>query len=157
MSIRWTKDVIRFLTIHFYSLKLYLTKNFFSEKKRQGINSNIHYSMLLRLISIINLLSLVAAQNSTSCIQSWQSRGPNNIEPASPMQAIGNGAISATFMPKNSTTLFLGSVNGGVWKTTNFFATPAPHYIPTTDMNLCQSVGTLAGSLTDPNFIAYGQ
>ncbi|CAF4368869.1 unnamed protein product, partial [Rotaria magnacalcarata] len=48
-------------------------------------------------------------------------------------------------------------VNEGVCKTTNFLETPAPHHVPTTDMNLCQSVGTLAGSLTDQNLIAYGQ
>ncbi len=113
--------------------------------------------MFFLVVSIISLLSSTTAQNSTSCIQSWQSRGPNNVDPVSAIKPIGIGAISATFMPANSTTLFLGSVNGGVWKTTNFFATPAPHYVPTTDTNSCQSVGTLAGSLTDPNFIAYGQ
>ena len=113
--------------------------------------------MFFLVISLACLLFLTAAQNSTSCIQSWQSRGPNNIEPVSALSPNGIGAISSTFMPINSTTLFLGSVNGGVWKTTNFLATPAPHYIPTTDTNLCQSVGTLAGSLTDPNFIAYGE
>jgi hypothetical protein len=111
----------------------------------------------LLVVSLSSLFPLIATQNSTSCIQSWQSRGPNNIDPVSAIQPIGVGAISSTFMPINSTTLFLGSVNGGVWKTTNFLASPAPHYIPTTDTNLCQSVGTLAGSLTDPNFIAYGQ
>ncbi len=111
----------------------------------------------LLAVLLTSSLPLIRAQNSTNCIQSWQSRGPNNIDPVGAIQPIGIGAISSTFMPINSTTLFLGSVNGGVWKTTNFLATPAPHYIPTTDTNLCQSVGTLAGSLTDPNFIAYGQ
>jgi hypothetical protein len=114
----------------------------------------LHHSFI---VSLISLLSLITGQNSTSCLQSWQSRGPNNIDPVDPLNPNGIGAVSATFMPINSTTLFLGSVNGGVWKTSNFLATPQPHYIPTTDMNLCQSVGTLAGSLTDPNFIAYGE
>jgi hypothetical protein len=106
---------------------------------------------------LTSLLFLTTGQNPTSCIQPWQSRGPNNIDPVNPMVADGIGAVSQTFMPPNSATLFLGSVNGGVWKTTNFFATPQPNYIPLSDMNLCQSVSTLAGSLTDPNFIAYGK
>ncbi len=113
--------------------------------------------MFFLTVLLTNLLFLTTGQNRTSCLQSWQSRGPNNIDPVSPMNPVGIGAISSTFLPVNSTTLFLGSVNGGVWKTTNFLGTPAPHYIPTSDANLCQSVGTLAGSLTDPNFIAYGQ
>ncbi|CAF1366796.1 unnamed protein product [Didymodactylos carnosus] len=66
-------------------------------------------------------------------------------------------AISKTLIPIIITTLFLGSVNGRVWKTTHFHATPALHYTPTTDMNLPQFVGTLVDLSTDPNLIAYGQ
>ncbi|CAF1377395.1 unnamed protein product [Rotaria sp. Silwood1] len=88
-------------------------------------------------------------------MKSWQSRGPNNIDPVLRMDPTGTGAASAVFMRANSKILFLGSVNGGVWRTNNFDSR-APHYIPLTDKNLCQSVSTLAGSLEDPNFIAYG-
>ena len=106
---------------------------------------------------LTGLLFFTTVKIPTSCVQPWKSRGPNNIDPVSPMVPDGIGCLAAIFMPANSQTLYLGSVNGGVWKTTNFFATPQPHYIPLTDMNLCQSVSALSYSLTDPNFIAYGE
>ncbi len=62
------------------------------------------------------------------------------------------GAIHTVLAhPTNADILYVGSVNGGVWKTVNATASQ-PNWIPLTDAMPSQSIGALAFDLADPTF-----
>ena len=50
--------------------------------------------------------------------------------------------------PTNQNVLYIGTANGGVWKTTNALA-PSPRWLPLTDNELSMSIGGLARDLND--------
>ncbi len=85
----------------------------------------------------------------------WVSQGPfSSIN--GQVEGITNrpvsGAIHAVIAhPTNPDILYAGSINGGVWKTTN--ATNAsPSWTPTTDNQSSNSIGALAFDQADPTF-----
>jgi Cadherin-like/FG-GAP-like repeat len=82
----------------------------------------------------------------------WVSEGPspgiNGQENVPPNNQI-NGAIQAIAVhPTDPTVMYVGSVNGGIWKTTNATAA-SPHWVPLTDSLPSLSIGALQFDPTD--------
>jgi GEVED domain len=85
---------------------------------------------------------------------------PGNWTPLGPFSATNGqvegivnrpvvGAIHAVLAhPTNADIIYIGSVNGGVWKSTNATSTQ-PHWTPLTDSMPSQSIGSLAFDLAD--------
>ena len=66
------------------------------------------------------------------------------------------GAIHTVLAhPTNANVLFIGAVNGGVWRTDNA-TSPVPTWRPLTDDFPSLSIGAMAMDLTDPNTILAG-
>ena len=66
------------------------------------------------------------------------------------------GAIHTVLAhPTNADILYLGSVNGGVWRTTDATAT-SPHWEPIADQLPVNSIGAMAMDPTNPNRIVAG-
>jgi hypothetical protein len=82
----------------------------------------------------------------------WVSEGPapgiNGQETVGPNNQV-NGAIQGIAVdPTNANIMYVGSVNGGIWKTTNATAT-SPHWVPLTDNLPSLSIGALELDPTD--------
>ena len=82
----------------------------------------------------------------------WISEGPspgiNGQENVPPNNQI-NGAIQAIAVhPTDPNVMYVGSVNGGIWKTTNATAA-SPHWVPLTDNLPSLSIGALEFDPTD--------
>ena len=61
------------------------------------------------------------------------------------------GAIQTVLAdPSNPNVLYVGAVNGGIWKTTNAFAAGGPTWTPLTDNMPSLSIGDLQFDPTDP-------
>ena len=84
----------------------------------------------------------------------WIAQGPGptiNAQVTIPPNNPVNGAIqSIAAHPTNSDIMYVGTVNGGVWKTTN--ATTSNTWTPLTDTLQSQSIGAIEFDLTDPTF-----
>lgn len=85
---------------------------------------------------------------------SWIAQGPGptiNAQVTIPANNSVNGAIqSIAPHPTDPDIIFAGTVNGGVWKTTN--ATSANTWTPLTDGLQSQSIGAIEFDVTDPTF-----
>lgn len=83
----------------------------------------------------------------------WVERGPAPTRSAQvnvPPNHEVCGAIQALAPhPTNANTLYVGAVNGGIWRTTNALAA-TPTWVPLTDAMPSQSIGALAFDPTDP-------
>jgi hypothetical protein len=82
----------------------------------------------------------------------WINEGPspgiNGQETVAPNNQI-NGAIQAIAVhPTDPNIMYVGSVNGGIWKTTNATAA-SPHWVPLTDNLPSLSIGALEFDPTD--------
>ena len=82
----------------------------------------------------------------------WESQGPapgiNGQEDVPPDDQI-NGAVQAIAVhPTNPNIMYVGGVNGGVWKT-NDATSAAPHWVPLTDGFPSLSIGALEFDPTD--------
>lgn len=78
----------------------------------------------------------------------WLAQGPSPIrlgqtENVSPDNEVAGAVHAVLPHPNNADILYLGSVNGGVWKTTNATATK-PTWTPLTDTASSLSIGALA-------------
>jgi len=86
----------------------------------------------------------------------WSAQGPapirlGQIENVSPDNEV-TGAVHALLPhPDNADILYLGSVNGGVWKTTNALAAK-PSWTPLTDTATSLSIGALAFDTSDAGY-----
>lgn len=95
-------------------------------------------------------------------IGAWMPLGPapidygqtENVAPKSPTGAYLNevvGAVQAVVAhPTNPDVLYIGTVNGGIWRTTNATAA-SPTWTPLTDNAKSLSIGALALDSNDPN------
>ncbi|HET7542585.1 MAG TPA: hypothetical protein VFK05_22095, partial [Polyangiaceae bacterium] len=64
-----------------------------------------------------------------------------------------SGAIQAVAThPSNANIAYVGSINGGVWKTSNALA-QMPSWTPLTDMKESLSIGAIALDRTNPNTV----
>ena len=77
----------------------------------------------------------------------WVHLGPSPTRNAQvsvpPTNEVAGGVHRLAPHPSNADVLYIGSVNGGIWKTTNATAT-SPNWIPLTDNQPSQSIGALA-------------
>ncbi len=93
-------------------------------------------------------------------LASWVPSGPSPIinggtENVAPNNEV-NGAIRAVVAhPTDADTLYIGSVNGGIWKTDNATDTQ-PSWVALTDHLQSLSIGDLEMDPTDPNTLLAG-
>ena len=121
-----------------------------------------------RIVSVVGLLlfALSAAAVPVAFAQ-WVEQGPGpiflnghnmNIPPNSPATGATNAMAIDPSDPTDN-TVYAGTANGGIWKTTNFMtADPAgPQWTPLTDQQLpALSINSLAVSPLDPNIVFAG-
>ncbi len=90
-------------------------------------------------------LSVAAAPTATAPA-SWQSAGPTGILGGQSENVPGNpvsGAIQTLLThPTNANIVWVATVNGGLWKTTNATAS-SPTWVPLTDESATLSIGAL--------------
>jgi len=93
---------------------------------------------------------------STTVGPAWSALGPAPSVAGGAIVSPNNevcGAIQAIAAhPTNASVLYVGAVNGGVWKTTNATAT-APNWAPLTDAMGSLSIGALEFDPTDANHL----
>jgi hypothetical protein len=86
----------------------------------------------------------------------WMPLGPaplqlGQVENVSPNNQVTGAIHTAVAHPTNADVLYIGSVNGGIWKTVN--ATDVnPTFVPQTDFQASLSISALEFDPTDPTF-----
>ncbi|MBO0798865.1 MAG: hypothetical protein J2P31_08570, partial [Blastocatellia bacterium] len=85
----------------------------------------------------------------------WKPFGPapkrgGQSENALPDNGVGGAVHTLAAHPTDPNILYIGSVNGGIWKTTNAIAT-SPTWVQQTDSQTSLSIGALEFDPTDPN------
>lgn len=84
----------------------------------------------------------------------WVAQGPgpmnqgSNVDNVSPNNEVSGAVHAIAAHPTNADILYIGGVNGGVWKTTNATAA-SPTWTPLTDTLKSQSIGALEFDPTD--------
>ena len=100
---------------------------------------------------VLAAVVLAVAPTARAQLPPWTGRGPSPIMPG-PVSTVDRevvGAINALVPdPTNADVLYVGAVNGGVWKTTNATAT-RPTWTPLTDFAESLSIGALELDPTD--------
>jgi len=114
----------------------------------------------MRLCFCASILGLVVCTQITVA-QTWLEMGPainrnGQVEGMSGQSSPDYGAVNVLAVhPTNANILLIGSVNGGVWRTTN--ATSAnPTWTPTTDFLDSLSIGALSFDRSNANVIYAG-
>jgi hypothetical protein len=110
----------------------------------------------------IVLLAGLSGGAATLAAPAWVEQGPGPILNGANTEGMAGpnpvaGAINAiAASPASADTVFVGTVNGGVWKTTNA-TTASPTWTPLTDTQLpALSIDSLAMSPLDPNTLFAG-
>src|SRR5690349_13413892 len=109
---------------------------------------------------IVTLAALVGFSAAAALgAPAWVEQGPgpilNGQDEGLPGPNPVAGAINA-IVPISAATVFVGTVNGGVWKTSNATAA-SPTWTPLTDTQLLAlSINSLAVSPVDPNTLFAG-
>jgi photosystem II stability/assembly factor-like uncharacterized protein len=92
----------------------------------------------------------------------WVAQGPAPIrngqsltQPPSNLNPVTGAVESIATHPTNANIIYAGTVNGGVWKTTNALATN-PTWTPLTDFQPSLAIGAVALDRTNPNVVAAG-
>jgi hypothetical protein len=83
---------------------------------------------------------------SITALPTWIAQGPAPINDSSFTQSGAISAIAAD--PTNANNLYIGSVNGGIWHTTDALD-PSPYWVPQSDFLGSLSIGSLAFSPLD--------
>jgi hypothetical protein len=83
----------------------------------------------------------------------WIARGPRpilgaQVENAAPNSATSGAIKAVAAHPTNANIIYVGAVNGGIWKTVNGTA-PSPSWTPLTDQQASLSIGALKFDPTD--------
>ena len=86
--------------------------------------------------------STLAAQTDLSAAYHWRMIGPFR----------GGRTKSAVGVPSQPNVFYIGAVNGGVWKTTDFGRT----WVPIFDSNTTNSIGDVQVAPSDPNVVYVG-
>ncbi|MCA8995749.1 MAG: hypothetical protein KDA80_02160 [Planctomycetaceae bacterium] len=86
----------------------------------------------------------------------WQFEGPaptqdGQVENVFPNNQITGAIHTVLAHPTNPNILYIGAVNGGIWKTTNATSTN-PTWVPQTDFLESLSIGAMAFDYSDPTF-----
>jgi len=102
------------------------------------------------------LLTAIAAQAQPGVVGSWELQGPapaldGQVENVIPDDEVVGAVHVVLAHPTDPDVLYIGAVNGGVWKTTNATAA-SPDWTELTDGFPSLSIGALAFDLADPTF-----
>ena len=102
-----------------------------------------------------DLLAANSIAQTAASPSAWQSQGPIGANHRFLQNIVGGNAIGgATHTvlahPTDADTLYVGTVNGGVWKTTNA-TNPVPIWTPQTDALESPSISAMAFDITDAN------
>ena len=86
----------------------------------------------------------------------WIQQGPiganlRSLQNISPGNSIGGATHTVLAHPIDPNVLYVGTVNGGIWKTNNALD-PIPNWTPQTDDMQSLSIGAMAFDPTDPSF-----
>src|SRR6266436_1363866 len=119
--------------------------------------------MLNQKAILLVITSLVALSGGAAAVgaPAWVAQGPgpifNGQDEGLPGPKPIAGAINAIVAsPSSADIVFVGTVNGGVWKTTNATAA-TPTWTPLTDAQLpALSINSLAMSPVNPNTLFAG-
>jgi autotransporter-associated beta strand protein len=123
-------------------------------KKRAVVLDPARYVVFLFLAGSLNLfpLTMVCAQPN------WQAQGPSPIEKSNGVTNISPnnpvyGAIQVVLPhPKESRIIYVGTVNGGIWRTIN----GGTNWKPLTDSQNSLSIGAMAFDASDPKNLVAG-
>jgi hypothetical protein len=92
----------------------------------------------------------------------WTAQGPapilngqENVQPASARNPAAGAVNSVVTQPGNANIIYVGTVNGGVWKTTNALAA-TPTWTPLTDFQASLSIGEIALDPGNTNNVVAG-
>jgi hypothetical protein len=93
-------------------------------------------------------------------LSTFQAMGPaaaihGGTEKVSPDNEVSGAIHTVLTHPTNPDVMYIGSVNGGVWRTNNATAV-RPHWVPLTDTLPSLSIGALAMDPNDPSRIVAG-
>ena len=99
-------------------------------------------------IVLLTFTGLAAANPTKSATFSFQ--GPGAINGTGSYSVIG-GAINTLVISPFNDSAWVGTVNGGVWHTTSFHASPAPTWVPMSDHVGSLSIAALDLDPLDPN------
>jgi len=117
-----------------------------SKRQTRGSRRNGASASLLQTVEVVEERCLLSIDSA------WIAQGPGptiNAQVAIPPTDPVNGAIQAIAAhPTNANIVYVGTVNGGVWKTTN--ATTSNTWTPLTDTLQSQSIGAIEFDVTDP-------
>jgi K319-like protein len=103
-------------------------------------------------------LSLAADLPVTSGTWTAQGPGPNRfaqVQNLTPSNAVSGGIHAVVAHPTNANTLYVGSVNGGIWRTTNATAA-SPTWTALTDFEPSLSIGALQMDPGNPLILLAG-
>ena len=120
-----------------------------SRAPRQLSQASVPFVLLGTLLALAGVRPAMAGSSTT-----WVAEGPapntgGQVENLLPNDEV-TGAINAVVAhPSNADVLYIGSVNGGVWKTTNATAS-SPQWTPLTDGFGSLSIGALDMDPLDP-------
>jgi photosystem II stability/assembly factor-like uncharacterized protein len=116
------------------------------------MNRKHSFAQSAGVVAAVALLGMLRVGASTRVPGTFIALGPHGISGASHGIGVFAGAINSLVAhPTNPDIVWIGSVNGGVWKTENATA-PEPHWVPKTDQQASLSIGALALDPTDPTF-----
>lgn len=110
-------------------------------------------------LSAITLTNSDPGVRFSSAPGQWEEQGPGPIA-GGQVAGLGEGAVSGAIQAiavdrTNLNTVYVGTVNGGIWKTENITA-PNPHWEPLTDSAPSLSIGTIAISPANSQVVYAG-
>jgi hypothetical protein len=88
-----------------------------------------------------------------SATKKWKAQGPGpavdgQVENVSPDNQVVGAIHTVVAHPTDPKILYIGAVNGGVWKTTNA-QSPSPHWLPLTDSLPTSAIGAMTFDTAD--------
>ncbi|MDQ6755449.1 MAG: hypothetical protein M3004_00785, partial [Bacteroidota bacterium] len=126
---------------------------------------NLGYVPKERLLSAIEYTSQIKQKDAAlrTTALSWAERGPNSdlngpYGNSRPPGTITSGRMRAIWVDNSDAsgnTVWIGGIDGGIWKTTNFNSNPA-NWAPVSDFFSNLSVSSICQDPTDPNVMYFG-
>lgn len=125
--------------------------------------SSISSRLSSRLLKLSTIVALAALQFSSNALADWQQVGPaqtigggdEGIVSAEGTNPVAGAIQGFTVHPTDPNVVYVGAVNGGVWKTTNAKAATA-NWKPVGDDLPSLSISAVAINPLDPNVIFAG-
>lgn len=138
-----------------------------------AIDDNILRSQAVNVTIVASAVNFVSGTTSVAVqddgdvnqipqnVTAWQSQGPSPIQFGQDANVTGSGGAqnpvagaieSVLSNPTNPNILYVGTVNGGIWETTNATSSTGPTWKPLTDNMPSLSIGALQYDTTDVTY-----